>query len=391
MFGGMDIGLRPQTQLTEQRDANMNQQRIIFISHTHRDAELADKLRLFVEASLKLLDAQVFCSSSNVFVPNYKADIATQVKDGLIATAAAFVLLTPHSLNSHWVMFEAGAVYVRGQMIIPILTPELSYDDLPAALKGRLCIETSNADAAIKLENAIRAISTEFGFSETTGGGRRAALDGFLDACRHWYDSQQAAGSDIELLYLVKRGGVEQILGSARIGDSPFEFRHLLRQCRQKLFVAGQNLYFLTCGPNAGELHDLVRDFIGSGRAINFMICDPEFEPHIPTWSAAVGADGYRAHLRQSLEAFTTWAKDLPRMEVRLTKFIPTSMTFMDPDARNNDGLLVFTPHAFRPETALRPCFALSRRRHKEIFDEYWNYYQQVWIDLGGRTRVLPA
>jgi hypothetical protein len=369
----------------------MSQKRTIFISHTHRDAELADKLRHFVEASLKLGDTQVFCSSSPNFVPNYISDIATQVKDGLIATTAAFVLLTPHSLNSHWVMFEAGAVYVAGQMIIPVLTPELSYNDLPAALKGRHCIETSKPDAATKLETAIRAISTEFNYVEATVRGRRAALDGFLEACSRWYDSQQAAGSDIELLYLVKRGGVEQILGSARIGDSPFEFKQLLRQCRQKLFVAGQNLYFLTSGPNAKELQKLVREFVGSGKTINFMICDPEFEPHIPTWSTAVGADGYRAHLLHSVDAFRRWAKNLPGMEVRLTKFIPTSMTFMDPDTRDTDGLLVFTPHAFRPETALRPCFALSRRRHKDIFDEYWNYYQQVWIDLGGRTRLLPA
>lgn len=369
----------------------MSGKEIIFISHTHRDAELADLLKQFVEASLDLRDAQVFCSSSPDFVPDYIVDIATQIKDGLVSTTVAFVLLTPYSLTSHWVLFEAGAVFVRGKMIIPILSPELSYQDLPAALKGRQCIETGAYDAAIKLENAIKAISQNFDFSEQTGGNRRVKLDAFLKACRTWAEVQQAAGKEIELLYLLKRGDIEHVLCAPRISNSPFEFQNLIEKAKEELFVAGQNLYFLTNGPNSREIRMLIENFIKSGKRMRIMICDPDFKEHIPTWSVAVNAEGYSAQLKKSVETFKIWVKEIRGLEVRVTKFIPTSMTFMDPESRQYDGLLVFTPHAFRPETALRPCFAMSKHLHKTVFDEYWNYYNQIWIDEGGRTRMLIA
>jgi hypothetical protein len=108
----------------------------LFVSHAHRDADLASPLVDFIAESLQVPNGELRCTS----VPGYQLDLGVQAGDKLKlelgATACVIALLTPNSLNNDWVLFELGAAWSNTKTIIPLLAGGLENKDLPAALRG---------------------------------------------------------------------------------------------------------------------------------------------------------------------------------------------------------------------------------------------------------------
>ena len=82
----------------------------IFISHAHADRDLVAKLVTLLKNALALRGAQdVFCSSREGAGVTPGAEIREEVVQHLTSASALIVLLTPQSVGSPWVWFEAGA------------------------------------------------------------------------------------------------------------------------------------------------------------------------------------------------------------------------------------------------------------------------------------------
>ncbi|WP_217578017.1 TIR domain-containing protein [Mesorhizobium sp. GbtcB19] len=107
----------------------------IFISHAHRDEDIAEKLVTALELAMSVPDGSVRCTS----VPGYKLDFGSMPPDILrseLASAESVVaILTPHSLASEWVAFELGAAWLQAKRTIPLLAG-LRPEDVPGPMRG---------------------------------------------------------------------------------------------------------------------------------------------------------------------------------------------------------------------------------------------------------------
>jgi hypothetical protein len=108
----------------------------LFISHAHRDADIARRLVDVITANLDVPDGELRCTS----VPGYQLDLGTMAPDVLrreLGSALCVIaLLTPSSLGNDWVLFELGAAWANIKVSIPLLTGGPEDKDIPGPLRG---------------------------------------------------------------------------------------------------------------------------------------------------------------------------------------------------------------------------------------------------------------
>ncbi len=112
----------------------MSEKPVIFISHAHEDADLANAIQRQLEIVLNQR-VRVFNSSNLRTIQTGQQWVGEIVKH--IDAASAFILLmTPSSLTKEWVWFEIGAFWqkFRGEGLFPIASG-LSANDLPVPFK----------------------------------------------------------------------------------------------------------------------------------------------------------------------------------------------------------------------------------------------------------------
>jgi hypothetical protein len=159
---------------------------MIFISHKESEQNIAKLLVDFLLSALDLSDSQIRCTS----VPGHKLPfgitISEQLKKDIHASTAIIVLLTQESLRSKWVLFEVGASWALGKIIIPILGPSLTHSDLPGPLSEYTCILIDNEDAASRIRDSVTQMAITIGIKEKSGGKAQTNLDSFINAFRSW-------------------------------------------------------------------------------------------------------------------------------------------------------------------------------------------------------------
>jgi hypothetical protein len=108
----------------------------LFISHAHRDADIAGRLVEVITANLDVPDGELRCTSA----AGYQLDLGTMASDVLrreLGSALCVVaLLTPHSLANDWVHFELGAAWANVGTSIPLLAGGLEDKDIPGPMRG---------------------------------------------------------------------------------------------------------------------------------------------------------------------------------------------------------------------------------------------------------------
>ncbi|MGE0279589.1 MAG: hypothetical protein AB7P20_03100 [Rhizobiaceae bacterium] len=161
---------------------------------------------------------------------------------------------------------------------------------------------------------------------------------------------------------------------------SGFEFRDLIAAAEEELFVCGQNLFSLVKENNGAETLRLIRAAAERGVSIKLMICDPADTNHIGPWSFACSSLTYGDDLRKAASIFATWPDQVPggELQIRVAKFIPTSVTFLDP-MRRTSRLALITPHHFAPVSAARPFILLTHHADSALYDQYHRNYDHVW------------
>jgi len=166
---------------------------MIFVSHKESDADVAGALVQFLRSCIDIPENKIRCTS----VPGYQLPFGTtvsgQLKKDLDSSNAVFVLLTSASLQSPWVLFELGASWALGKVIVPILGAGVSLSDLPGPLKEYQAIRADDTNAAARLRDAITQVSQELEINEKGGGGAQKALDTLLDVLRSWKPDVQPA------------------------------------------------------------------------------------------------------------------------------------------------------------------------------------------------------
>lgn len=170
-----------------------------------------------------------------------------------------------------------------------------------------------------------------------------------------------------------------------KISTSEFGFENLLQQSKERIFVSGQNLYFLTRKENEKKYKGLIFKALGENKRVQIMVCNPGNRYAVKTWGQVVGAESkYKEHLDHSIETFRKWISEangskLNGLEVKMVTLVPLSITFVDPD--QDSGKLVFTTVVYEPKAEWCPVYLISKAHQKGIFNYYWVAYKEVFED----------
>jgi hypothetical protein len=108
----------------------------VFISHAHKDQDLAERLVDAISSGLEVPAGAIRCTS----VPGYRLDLGTMAPEALrreLGSAGCVIaVLSPNSLASEWVLFELGAAWANARAAIPLLVGGLRDNDIPGPFRG---------------------------------------------------------------------------------------------------------------------------------------------------------------------------------------------------------------------------------------------------------------
>lgn len=165
----------------------------IFVSHSHKDEEIASRLIDFLLAALNIRPRYIRCSSVPGHQLPFGSSISEQLRQDLNHTNCLIALITEDSLRSTWVLFELGSSWATGKLVIPILGPGLNYTDLPGALKDYSAVRIDDENPSYRLTDVINQLSSILGIDQETSSRRDAKMDEFIHRFKAWnpsHDSQ---------------------------------------------------------------------------------------------------------------------------------------------------------------------------------------------------------
>jgi hypothetical protein len=165
----LDLSHRDPSRAAQQIDrelANRRRQIRLFISHAHRDQDVAKQLVDVISGNLVVPPGELRCTS----VPGYQLDLGARAQDDLrreLGSAACVIaLLTPNSVGNDWVAFELGAAWANTKASIPLLAGGLQDKDIPGPLRGAAGGQLTLPETVDRLLDQLRQL---LGWSEISG------------------------------------------------------------------------------------------------------------------------------------------------------------------------------------------------------------------------------
>jgi hypothetical protein len=125
----------------------------LFISHSHKDALLAQSLVRVIQQAFQVPYQAIRCSS----VAGYELELGAMTADTLRAELGGaklvLALLTPNSIDARWVMLELGAAWALARTTIPLVAGDI--DDalakMPDPLRTAVSGDLTTPDAVWRL------------------------------------------------------------------------------------------------------------------------------------------------------------------------------------------------------------------------------------------------
>jgi nucleoside 2-deoxyribosyltransferase len=111
----------------------------VFISHSNVDMVFARHVRNLL---VQRVNAQVFTTEDLSAGEKWES----KLRNELSSTDVVVALLTPHSVDSSWVLHEIGAAWALEKPIIPVVTRRDVLNKLPVSLEGAHIIELTDVE-----------------------------------------------------------------------------------------------------------------------------------------------------------------------------------------------------------------------------------------------------
>jgi hypothetical protein len=135
----------------------------VFFSHSSRDADVVQRVQRFV-AERTGRAVELFVSSDGQSIPGGQ-NWSARLHDALKGAQLMFVFVSPRSLDSRWIYFEAGYVYRAEIAVVPLGILGVALDRIPAPLNILQGFEIRSPDG---LGNVIDRINRTFDFGFDT-------------------------------------------------------------------------------------------------------------------------------------------------------------------------------------------------------------------------------
>lgn len=133
---------------------------MVFLSHSSRDAEALIRLKkLLVEKTSGTVE--FFLSSDEVSII-YGHNWIEQILTALSKASVSFTFLSPNSLHSQWIFFEAGLAYQRGIQVVSVGILGVNIGEVPPPLG---LLQGFNLDSAKGLGKIVKILNDCFAYS----------------------------------------------------------------------------------------------------------------------------------------------------------------------------------------------------------------------------------
>lgn len=127
----------------------------VFISHSSNDRELAAALVEVLDKAFQLPHGDIRCTSLPGYGLESGAPISTTLHQELGKSSVVLGVLTHRGRHSDWVLFELGAAWGIGKLVIPILCG-LSHSDLPGPLAEQNAVNISDPSKVFELVETVK-------------------------------------------------------------------------------------------------------------------------------------------------------------------------------------------------------------------------------------------
>lgn len=135
---------------------------IAFISHSSRDGPAMERLKqLLISKTHGTIDFFLSCDGESIGAGQ---NWAIKTLSALSDASVVFAFISPNSLQSQWMFFEAGIAYNRGIPVVPIGIFGVEFTSLPTPLA---LLQGFNLDASAGLNRIIRSVNQVFSHSHS--------------------------------------------------------------------------------------------------------------------------------------------------------------------------------------------------------------------------------
>jgi hypothetical protein len=193
----------------------MSDKQVVFISHLSEEKPVALELKALLDDHLG--DAvQVYVSSDDVSIRVGERWLES-ISRNLKSCVAAIILCSPTAITRHWIHFEAGAVWIRDILVMPVCFGGVTARSLPDPLRQLQAVDASNVRDVAKLVRAVAdAVKTPL---------KRVRGEKFVKAVK-LFESGAVAGPAQPKFYQVS-------------ADIQNELPQLIRSSRKSLVMCG--------------------------------------------------------------------------------------------------------------------------------------------------------
>ena len=133
---------------------NADSEIAVFISHSHRDKNIAEALVNFLIAGVGLEPDDIRCTSHSPTGLAIGSLIANRLRDAIENCDYFLPLITPNTLSSEFVAFEIGAAWALETSLAPLVL-ESATTKIPALLQGLVYCDLKSLDALIQLVSEL--------------------------------------------------------------------------------------------------------------------------------------------------------------------------------------------------------------------------------------------
>jgi hypothetical protein len=140
----LEQAARPQEDVTTEGSASREGQKLIFVSHSSADKDLAEELVDLLCSALRLGRSDFMCTSVDGSKLRGGDDTDDVLRKDIREVPAFLSLLTRRAIASTYVLFELGARWGFGTHHIPLLAKGAGTEVLKEPLKGKNALQLSN-------------------------------------------------------------------------------------------------------------------------------------------------------------------------------------------------------------------------------------------------------
>jgi hypothetical protein len=132
----------------------------IFISHRHKDRNIAKCLIELMENAFQIEPTDIRCTSVQGYMLTPGERTSEELRSNLAGAELVMGLLSPDTTESNYVLAELGAAWGRDVTTFPLLARGATYADVPSPLNERHCVSLETQENCLDLVASIATKTT---------------------------------------------------------------------------------------------------------------------------------------------------------------------------------------------------------------------------------------